>query len=81
MTITRSTAPGFLAIYPAGTAWSGTSNLNWTGSGKTVAAGTTVGLGDIYPHEPGVNIFHGGRGEVDVIVDYIGYYRVVSAPT
>lgn len=78
VTITRSTAPGFLAVYPARAGWPGTSTLNWTGGGQTVAAGTTVGLGDTLPDRPGVDIFHDGQGEVDVIVDYTGYYRVVA---
>lgn len=80
VTITGPTAPGFLSVYAAGTSWPGTSTLNWTGSGQVLAAGTTAGLGGLQPsYDPGINVYHGGQGEVDVIVDYTGYYRVGAA--
>jgi hypothetical protein len=80
VTITGPTAAGFLSVYAAGTSWPGTSTLNWTGSGQVVAAGTTAGLGGLQPsYDPGINVYHGGQGEVDVIVDYTGYYRVGAA--
>jgi hypothetical protein len=46
-----------------------------------VGASTLVtgGLGGPHPYDPGINVYHGGQGEVDVIVDYTGYYRVGAA--
>lgn len=76
VTVTGTTAAGFLAVYPGGFTWPGTSNVNWTAAGQVAAGGTTVGLGEGQTGEYGVSLRHGGPGQLDVIVDYTGYYRV-----
>lgn len=37
LTVTETVGTGYLSLYPTGVAWPGNSNINWTGSGATLA--------------------------------------------
>lgn len=74
VTVTSPTAPGWLAVYPAGNTVPTVSNLNFT-PGSTVANMVTVALGD------------GGRlaafnaaGQSEVMFDVVGYYADADGP-
>lgn len=72
MTITQTASAGYLSIRPAGTAWDGTSNINWTTAGTTVANGVTSMLGG----DRQVIIRCGGAGGAltHFLLDVVGYY-------
>lgn len=66
---TTSATGGYLTIWANGVAWPGTSNLNWSGPGQTVAV-TTVTAVDANA------VCQVRAGSVtDVVVDVLGYYR------
>ncbi len=73
VTVTDTTAPSYLAVYPAGEANPGTSNLNWAG-GWTVANRVVMPLGS-----GGQVTVYNDQGNADVVVDVEGY--VTSGPT
>jgi hypothetical protein len=75
VTVTNTTAPGYLTLYPAGSSWPGTSNLNWT-AGATLANLVTVSVGA----NGMVSVFNGG-GQTDVVVDVEGWYGPSASPT
>jgi hypothetical protein len=78
VTVTATTGNGFLAVYPPGTPWPGTSTLNWS-AGQTVANGVQVGVGlGGNLGTTGVWLRFGGMGLAHVIVDLLGYYRPVD---
>lgn len=70
VTAVDTTGAGYLAVYPGGTSFPGTSLLNY-GLNGTVANSTSVGCG------PGatLTVRCGGGGVGHVIVDIMGYYR------
>ena len=70
VTAVDTTGAGFLAVYPGGSSYPGTSLLNY-GVGDTVANSTSVGCG------PGatLTVRCGGGGVGHVIIDVMGYYR------
>lgn len=69
VTVTETVGSGYVAVYPGGTTFPGTSLLNFT-AGVTVANGTSVGCG------PGARItVRCGGGVGHIIVDVMGYYR------
>ncbi|GAA2134326.1 hypothetical protein GCM10009760_11490 [Kitasatospora kazusensis] len=68
VTVTDTTAGGYLTVWPAGQAHPTASNLNWT-AGTTIANQVTV------PVVNGqVDLAAFGPGSADVIVDLFGYY-------
>ena len=67
VTATDTTSPSYLSVYPAGTAFPGTSNLNWN-SGWTVANRVLVPLGS-----GGQVTVYNDQGRADVVVDVEGY--------
>ena len=73
VTVTNTgAAGGYLQLYPGGGSVPGTSTVNWTAAGQTVAASFTSGLstaGKLAVTNGGV----GGSSPTDVIVDIIGY--------
>jgi hypothetical protein len=78
LTVTATTGPGFLAVYPPGTPWLGTSTLNWS-AGQTVANGVQVAVGVGGDRDTvGVWLRCGGMGQAHVIADLLGYYRPVD---
>ncbi len=72
VTVTDTTAPSFLTIYPTGSPLPQASNLNWV-AGKTVPnlVSVPVGVG-------GQISIYNLAGSVDVIVDVEGYFAPVS---
>lgn len=76
MTVTgvNLTGGNWLSVYPAGTAWPGTSSSNSEYPGQAIANLATVKLGaggavDIRSHGP-----------THVVVDVVGYYLAASGP-
>ncbi len=71
VTVTEPRGPGFLGVYPCGTAWPGTSNVNYT-AGQTVADNVTVGVGT------GGKVCVYTSTTAHVVVDYSGYFPASS---
>lgn len=71
ITVVDTVGAGFLAVFSADQAYSGTSNLNWYDDGQIVAnyAVSATSLGGA------VKIRAGGTGPTNVIVDVSGFYR------
>ena len=69
VTVTETTANGYLTVYPAGTTKPNASNLNWS-TGLTIPNAVVVKVGT----GGKVSIFQSGAGTAQVIVDVAGYY-------
>ena len=71
LTVTETEGPGgYVAVFPAGGTWSGTSSVNWFGPDQNLATATFVALG------PNLDIVVlGGANATNVIVDVTGYVR------
>ena len=59
---------GYVAVFPAGGTWSGTSSVNWFGAGQNLATAAIVALG---PNRD--LVLRGGAASPHVIVDVTGY--------
>lgn len=72
LTVTNTSGPGFIQAYPAGGSAGGSSAVNYTGAGQTVAnaAVTTAGTGA----NAGKITITAGVSTTDVIIDINGYY-------
>jgi hypothetical protein len=72
VTVTNTTRGGVVDIRPAGTAWAGTSTVNFSSTGQTVANAFTATLG---PNAM-VTVRCGGasNASTDFIIDVVGYY-------
>ncbi len=68
-TNTTGASGGWLSIYRNGIAWPGTSNLNWSSAGQTVAVTTLTSVNITAVANLYANV------ATDVIVDVLGYYR------
>jgi streptogramin lyase len=68
VTVTGTTAPSFLTIWPKGQPQPTASNLNWV-AGQTIPNAVTVKAGD----GGMVNVFN-PSGSANVIIDVVGYY-------
>ncbi len=75
VTVTDTTARGYLTIYPAGASRPLASDLNWA-PGQTVSNLVTIAIGA----SGGVSFFS-GAGAADIIVDAEGYYVPATAST
>src|SRR5260370_11841162 len=73
VTVTDTTAPSFLIVWPAGIPQPLASNLNWT-PGKTVPNLVEVAVGVAGQ----INIYN-GFGTVDLVLDMEGYVGVATA--
>jgi hypothetical protein len=73
VTVTDTTAPSFLIVWPAGLPRPLASNLNWT-AGKTVPNLVEVALGS----GGQISLFN-GAGTVDLVLDVEGYVGVPTA--
>jgi hypothetical protein len=71
LTVTNTVGVGFLTLFPAGTPNPGTSSINWSSSGQTLANSATVAVSAA---TQSIFIFCNGFGAADVIVDLVGYY-------
>jgi hypothetical protein len=58
-----------MSIYRNGIAFPGTSNLNWSGPGQTIAVTTVTAVDD----QARCAVYAGSV--TDVVVDVLGYYR------
>jgi hypothetical protein len=69
VTVTGTEGPGgYVAVFPSGGTWSGTSSVNWFGPGQNLATTTIVALGanrDV--------VLLGGANPTDVIVDVTAF--------
>jgi hypothetical protein len=72
LTIDQTAGAGFLSIRPAGTAWDGTSSINWSGAGATIANGVSSPLGG----DREVTVRCGGTVDASThfLIDVVGYY-------
>lgn len=68
LTVTKTTGTGWLAVREAGTAYTGTSNINWFGANQTLAnnAYTTI-----RPADCGVSVLCGGGGTTEYLLDVV----------
>lgn len=68
LTVVDTSGLGYLAIYPAGSAYPGTSSINWTTTGAVIANSGVTALG------PQTSIvLRGGAGAAHAIIDVTGY--------
>ena len=78
VTATRTSANGYLSVFPAGETLPPSSNLNFK-AGQTVANAVIVKLGTTSAGFPAINIFN-AFGTTDVIVDIIGVFDDGNIP-
>jgi IPT/TIG domain len=69
VTVTETTAGGYLTVSPTGTSRPTVSNLNWS-AGATIPNAVTVKVGT----GGQVDLFQSGPGTAQVVVDVAGYY-------
>jgi outer membrane protein assembly factor BamB len=69
VTVTNTTRPGFLTVYPSTATRPTTSDLNWT-AGLTVPNLVVATLGST-----GAISFYNSAGSTDVVVDLLGYFN------
>ena len=74
VTVTNTSAPSYLTVWPLGPALPVASNLNWS-AGTTIANLVTVRLGAF-----GMASIYNDSGSADVIVDVAGYYSSSTGP-
>ncbi|GAA0663276.1 hypothetical protein GCM10010193_13310 [Kitasatospora atroaurantiaca] len=74
VTVTDTTAWGYLTAYPHGAARPLSSNINWTAK-QTIPNLVTVPLGA----DGKVSLFNGGPGNVNFVADVQGYYSTTEA--
>ena len=79
ITATRSTAGGYLTVYPTGDVLPTSSNLNFK-AGQTVANAVIVKLGPTSNNGAAITIFN-AFGNTDVIIDVLGYFDDGTTPT
>ena len=76
LTVTDTTSTGYIAVYPADIVWPGTSSVNWTVPGTTLANGGTVAVR--FFNGPGEVEVHvgpaGGLAGTDFVMDITGSY-------
>ena len=72
VTVTDTTAPSFLSIWPAGQPQSQISSVNWVAS-QTIANSVTTKVALGAPNAGKLSVFN-ASGTADVIVDVAGYY-------
>ncbi len=75
VTVTNTTAPSYLTVWPAGGQQPVASNLNWL-AGETVPNRVVVPLST----SGGIDVFN-FAGDTDVIIDVNGYYSASTAGT
>ena len=65
---TTTNIGAFMAIYRNGIPWPGTSNINWSGPGETIAVTTLTAV----DNQARANVYAGSV--TDVVIDVLGYY-------
>ncbi len=71
LTVTATTNPGFVALFKNGIPYPGTSSINWTATGTTIANLAVVALDDALQFTARA----ADNCSAHVVVDLIGYYR------
>ncbi len=71
ITIVNTLGSGYLSVNPVDAASLGGSSINWSDSGQVLANGLVVKLDT----NRQINVFCGGGGSTNLIVDILGYYR------
>jgi hypothetical protein len=75
LTVTQTTgAGGWLAVYPANSAFPGVSSINWFASGLDLANGGTVALGQSVFTGAGSVQVGCGAGSTHYMIDVTGFY-------
>ncbi len=69
LTVTNTSEAGWLAVYADGANWGGTSNVNWSQSGATVA---NLAVSAVSSERVILRCASGSS--TDVVIDIIGYY-------
>ncbi len=69
-TVTETTAPGFLTVFPGTSSLPATSDLNWSGAGITIPKLVTVQLGT----DDSLKLYNASAGTTQVVADIAGYY-------
>lgn len=69
--VTNTTGGGFISLFPGGTAWPGTTTVNWSAAGQDIANSATVSVSTTGT----VNIICDGSADAatNVVVDLVGY--------
>ncbi|MEP7203746.1 MAG: hypothetical protein ABI894_14115 [Ilumatobacteraceae bacterium] len=70
LTVANTLGSGFLSVNPGDAVAPGGSSINWFGPGQLLANGLNVNLNA----NRQVNVFAGGGGTADFIIDVMGYY-------
>ena len=71
LTVTETNGSGgYLAVFATGSTYQGTSNINWSASGQTIANNATSGVNG----SAQVNVLCGGGASTQFIIDVAGYY-------
>lgn len=73
LTVTDTVGAGYLAVGPAGAGSPSASTINWSVTGQTLANSTVVAV-----NGGQVDVFAGGGGATNFIVDVVGYYAPVG---
>jgi hypothetical protein len=75
LTVDQTVGVGFCSLFPASASWPGTSSINWTGTGQTIANGGTVAI-DFLDDFGQVAVYCGPAANLGTyfIVDITGYY-------
>jgi len=74
VTVTDTTGPSYLTVYPGDAAWPGTSDLNWV-PGETVPNLVVVRLGRSGTSAAGTINIYNHIGSTSVVVDIVGWYQ------
>lgn len=79
VTVTNTTGTGFLTVFPDNESQPpNASDLNWT-PGTTIANLDVTGVGSGMGGMDGIGIFNGSTGNVDVVIDLVGFYEAPAA--
>ena len=75
LTVVDTFGSGYLGLYPANVPWPGTSSINWSATGQTVANGGVVALGNrTQAGQIGVYCGPAANLYTDFLIDITGYY-------
>lgn len=79
LTVDQTVLGGFLAMYPAGGSWSGTSAVNWSSSGSTVGNGGIVQTGEAFEGFGFAIVEAGGLdgSGTHYVIDVTGYFASI----
>jgi hypothetical protein len=68
LTVTETEGAGFVAVFPAGSAWPGNSSVNWSGPDENVANAVLTAT-----DATGRITIRGGVNRTQVVIDVVGY--------